>query len=158
MHMFEWPRLGLWKKRICENLCWFCFEKFGNFVVQNLDYCSHCLFVASSKVLVLLRLTYIIHIVFQIYPKSIPCKSCRWTQEERKLRRFSRRFWVSWKIQTWPGVSGLLRYKYPFHRGQLLFTPFTVWQQPLSPPVASPFLPLLALRRFSFSTVQISCE
>jgi hypothetical protein len=46
------------------------FEKFGNFVVQHLDYCSHCLFVASSKVLVLLRLTYIIHIVFQIYPKS----------------------------------------------------------------------------------------
>jgi hypothetical protein len=30
MHMLEWPSLGFWKKRLCENLCWICFEKFGS--------------------------------------------------------------------------------------------------------------------------------
>jgi hypothetical protein len=72
-------------------------------------------------VLILLRLTYIAYIVIQIYPKSNSCKSTRWTRGEQKLRKLFRRFRVSWKLQTWLGVSGLSGYKYPFHRGQLGF-------------------------------------
>jgi hypothetical protein len=149
MHMFEWPSIDFLKQKVCEKLVLNLFWKIWIFRVQHLDYCSHCLFVASPKCWYC-SASHILHIQSsKSIQNQIPCKSTRWTQGERSLRVF-------------PGMSGFLGYsgpglEIPGYKGINTFLPqstgpihpFYSLTAP-SPSPSPPSLPHLALGDFHF--------
>jgi hypothetical protein len=134
MHISEWASMELLKAKDLWKACIEFVLKIWIFRVQHLDYCSLCLFVASPNCWYCSGS----HISHKQSSKSIQksnsLKICSLDSGRAESPGLARKLRVSQIFRTWPGDSGLLRYKCLWPRWKSFLSLFHSFTAPPSLP------------------------